>query len=379
MKTVIFFIHLFQINRAFHIRHQCNPAVDGNWIPKTSNPSNPTTNPGNAETNANYDCSMFPLASFLPTDMDYTKVMPFCERLTDQTKVAAIPLKSSQLEWNPNPSCSSYNQFDAQEFANVLAERTLYIMGDSTSEEQWISLICLLGKHVVDIMQTKSAVEQMKSNAEEDWTNFEYTSNKLQRKRGILHLRGGGKIVWIRTNTLVSEVSGVVEDQLVKIERVSKDYIWTELELPWTYLFSSDVKNTAKDDVILFNSGAHLNSTAMAKKTAKNFLKWISIHFDGTVIYRKNVPGSQECQTLYKDQISSLNWNWKNFKEFDNIFVSMSKRFLPEMKLLDVREMSMARPDVHPGLVFGHVDCLHFCLPFGPVDVWNRLLYNMIK
>jgi hypothetical protein len=37
------------------------------------------------------------------------------------------------------------------------------------------------------------------------------------------------------------------------------------------------------------------------------------------------------------------------------------------------------RSDSHPGRIFNQVDCLHFCLPGSPVDVWNEMLFNMLK
>jgi len=56
------------------------------------------------------------------------------------------------------------------------------------------------------------------------------------------------------------------------------------------------------------------------------------------------------------------------------------------LRLLDVTQMMLLRPDGHPSR-FGHKredkvilynDCVHWCLP-GPIDSWNDFLLDMLK
>ena len=88
--------------------------------------------------------------------------MPFCGRLQDQPGVTKIPLASMHQECT---TVCSYLSFIKLRFVQLLAKsinhpngRTLYIMGDSIQEEQWISLVRLLGKDVVDEQATRRAI-----------------------------------------------------------------------------------------------------------------------------------------------------------------------------------------------------------------------------
>ncbi|XP_004489877.1 xyloglucan O-acetyltransferase 1-like [Cicer arietinum] len=59
-------------------------------------------------------------------------------------------------------------------------------------------------------------------------------------------------------------------------------------------------------------------------------------------------------------------------------------------ELLDVTELSLLRPDGHPGPYMNHFlvangvsnhvqnDCVHWCLP-GPIDTWNEIFLEMMK
>ena len=371
----------------------CDPAVEGAWLPR-HDPLAPVpgTVPGtSAESIANYDCSRFPIASFLPTDLiGYTHVMPLCERLDHQPTVQSVPLSNLKLVWRSK--CNRYSRFDGVEFSQLLAGgRTLYIIGDSTTEEMWISLVCMLGKEVVDDAATALGVETFERYAFETWG---LTKNKLMRKVGMLHIRGGGRIVFVRSNYLTSQRTGNIEEDLVEVPKQFGDITYVEEEIPWTYFLNRD-KNEGEFDTLLFNTGSHYKSSEKLNASAALFLQWIAKHVPlMNVWYRTNVPGSIECEFKFKGEANNkLNsssssgssdsdsssgpttWNWDKFKKWDQIWKREAEKYFPLIKVLDVRQMSMGRSDAHPGLVFGKVDCLHMCLP-GPVDEWNNLLYN---
>ena len=71
-------------------------------------------------------------------------------------------------------------------------------------------------------------------------------------------------------------------------------------------------------------------------------------------------------------------YNWAMFRQWDEIWKEAARDVYPNLKVLDVRDLSVERRDAHPGLVYGKMDCLHFCLPGGPVDAWNQIMYNEI-
>jgi hypothetical protein len=372
------YVHTYRLRSS---RNNCNPA-QGAWIDRP-------TRKNSGESIAGYDCSRFALASFLPEDIGYTHVMPFCERLDQQPTVQKIPYANQQVVWNTS-SCTSPNQpylkFGKLHFSQLLATstrhpagRTLFLLGDSTQEEEWISLVCLLGKDVVDDSATRKEIEDIKAFALERWG---LTSNKLMRKLGFLHLINGGRIVWLRSNFLISEQSGVVEDKLVEITKYSTELNmnYLDFEIPWTYFLQkrreSDRPSNG-DNILVFNTGAHTKNMQQAKSTAKLVLRWLAQNFSGnSIFFRTNVPGSVECELLHVTNATSvLNWNWNDFSSFDTIWREEAVAQEINIKILDVRKMSMSRADAHPGIVFGQLDCLHFCAP-GPVDDWNRLLFH---
>ena len=235
------------------------------------------------------------------------------------------------------------------------------------------------------------------------------------RKAGVLALKGGGRIVWLRSNHIVSEKTGHVESKVISIPRVFKQnhkknpyvgrgqadlddenrphaavFHYTEREIPWARQLRTGAEG--KGDIVVFNSGAHGELTP---DRAGRALEFFRDYFPGHVYYRANVPGSPNC--LNGTFSGSTGWsarrkgsdvkvrahhdgpmwyNWGLFRKFDDMWRDAARTALPAMRTLEVRDLSMERRDAHPGLVFGKMDCLHFCLPGGPVDEWNTLLFN---
>ena len=48
------------------------------------------------------------------------------------------------------------------------------------------------------------------------------------------------------------------------------------------------------------------------------------------------------------------------------------------LEIMDITDLSIQRRESHPVEIYGYTDCLHFCLPGGPVDAWNKILYNLL-
>ena len=389
---------LFQVHssplRSQHTQSSSSPTLgtcrsgSGAWRP--SHRHAPTHRASSAETLFGYDCSLFPLSSFLPFEMpDYMRTMPFCERIPDQShhqqsqqsqQVQSIPLHSFKFEWQPS-SCTQLLPFNKTDFAKLLSKspayptgRTISILGDSVQEEMWISLVCLLGKEMIDETSTRLEIEKKKI---ELYESFGLKANELLRKRGVVILKNGGRIQWLRHNFITSENSGSIEDNMIKIDTSSPNipYRYMKKELPWTKEIQSF---NGKGDVLLFNTGAHGKLT---RQRVQTILFWFKTHFSGTLIYRQNVPGDERCSTQKDDIIHQYAKEWRHFNKYDQWWHEESLKILKSpqrLHVLDIRYLSMERP-AHPGVVFGEMDCLHFCLPGGPPDVWSMLLYNEIR
>ena len=54
---------------------------------------------------------------------------------------------------------------------------------------------------------------------EQDVIFHDLQAHELMRKAGVLSLKGGGRIVWLRSNHIVSEKTGHVESEIISIPR----------------------------------------------------------------------------------------------------------------------------------------------------------------
>ena len=401
-----------------------------------------------AEAYRGYDCELYTFAARLPGMAGYTHVLPFCERLKGQPIVQRIARQSIEWKWQPEietlrgdskqrkhdgggndasvavddataendsgkprKDCPAYQNFNGTRLAELLASskrfpsgRHLVILGDSTMEHMWASLVCLVGSKNVDREDSLDARE------EQDVMFHDLQAHELMRKAGVLALKGGGRIIWLRSNHIVSEKTGNVESKVISISRTwrqekhkghgnladsadsshSPVFHYTEREIPWArHLRRGSV---GQGDIVVFNSGAHGDLT---QSRVRNALVFFRDYFPGSVYYRANVPGSPNClngtfsgssgwsdkrkgkgQKVRHHHDGPMWYNWGLFQKFDNMWVDSARTILPRMRTLDVRQLSVERRDAHPGLVFGKMDCLHFCLPGGPVDEWNTILFN---
>lgn len=358
------------------------------------------TNNRPAETYAKYDCSMRLPSLQLPNMDYYSQTLPFCERINDAT-LKHIAQESVEWDWQPH-DCKLEN-FDGKKLAAYLAKtkdtpngRYLYFVGDSTLLHMYDSLICLLGKNNVDTVESEYALQEI--NAVFHKVPKLYSMKKI----GVVALNGGGRIYFLRSNHLVSEVSGLIDGRIHKINRVLVQHIvdddeegleelslsssteassnsenveYHEMEIPWIRQLRH--KDQGKDDILIFNAGFH---GGIHKALVQHVLKYFSKYYYGRTIYRTNIPGSFDClKGKIKDTSSGpLHLHWNNFEEWDKLWIEESKLLYDKLEVMDITEMSSQRRGNHPIEFYGHTNCLHFCLPGGPVDAWNKILYNLL-
>jgi hypothetical protein len=351
-----------------------------------------------AEKMSNYDCSSYLQSMRLPNIDHYTHTLPFCERVPDE-KLQKLVQKSVEWYWKPH-DCNM-KPFDPVKFAQLLARskeapngRWLYFVGDSTLMHMYDSLVCLLGPSVVDATESRHAREELDA--------VYHTLPKIQamRKLGVLALNGGGRVYFLRSNRLVSEKSGMVNAEVHRLPRVlvqhvpvdpeadgvyenenDDEYIeyvdYFEMEIPWVRQIRHGEEG--KHDVLMFNTGFH---GGVDKHLVEHVLLYFKQNFNGRLLYRTNIPGSHDCleNSKAKGQASAgpLSFHWENFAQWDRIWKDGATMHHPSLEFFDISELSTKRRDSHPIEFYGHVDCLHFCLPGGPVDAWNSILFNML-
>ncbi|GFZ01492.1 TRICHOME BIREFRINGENCE-LIKE 23 [Actinidia rufa] len=169
-----------------------------------------------------------------------------------------------------------------------------------------------------------------------------------------------------------------------------------KLDETWTDLYQGL-------DYVIFSSELGFNFAY--RKVLKNVFDFIiSSNHKGMVFFRTTTPDHFEngewfsggtCQrtTPVKEGEFELNELIKilrdvELEEFEKAAVDASRKGV-NLKLLDLMQLSLLRPDGHPG-PYRHFypfakdknakvinDCLHWCLP-GPIDSWNDLIMEMV-
>lgn len=349
-----------------------------------------------AEKISNYDCSSYLQSMRLPNIDHYTNTLPFCERVPD-SKLKNLVQKSVEWYWQPH-DCKM-EAFNPEKFAQLLARsenapngRWLYFVGDSTLMHMYDSLVCLLGSLVVDAVESKFAREELDAIYDK--------LPKIQgiRKIGVIALSGGGRVYFLRSNRLVSENSGMVDAKIHRIPRVlvqhvptdtsldsieegNSEYIeyidYFEMEIPWVRAIRHG--SEGENDVLMFNTGFH---GGVDNHMVEHVLRYFQKNYFGRLLYRTNIPGSHDCleDSNAKGSASAgpLSFHWDKFAEWDHEWKAGAEKYNVRLEFFNISELSMNRRDSHPKEFYGHVDCLHFCLPGGPVDAWNKIFYNML-
>ena len=116
------------------------------------------------------------------------------------------------------------------------------------------------------------------------------------------------------------------------------------------------------------------------QKAAKVFsvvAKAIRHTFRGTVIFRTNVMGHNNCEEFSEPSSDAIHraskYNWANFTLYNQAVVGAFNGVVKRFEVIDL-SMYELRGDGH--VTYG--DCLHYCTP-GPPDHWNHLLYHILR
>ena len=201
-------------------------------------------------------------------------------------------------------------------------------------------------------------------------------------------LLGHKKILFVGDSTQQQTFS-----TLVSMITGGKSTCATQITYGWsTHLVYSRFKNNLIDfiertdaDIVIFTSGAHLKDMGdiwgifMALEEDFKILR--EQKKNQKYIWKTQNPGHLSCNLFDKPlkwnehspyENDTDKYNWKIFKEFDNVARHYSK--LLNFSILDMSPLYL-RPDGH---VYGErQDCLHYCHP-GPINLFSQLLLQML-
>ena len=245
--------------------------------------------------------------------------------------------------WRPH-NCR-YHKYSVERACHVLGGHGVLIIGDSTSYMFYQSIF----------MQLLSEGQPRKQHDDSD--SFD------------LICGGKARLKFVRNDLL----SG---------NRAALD----PLHLDW-------VKHITDFDIVVANKGCHIDHGDFAVNTvasAIEFAKYMNSP-NKTFIYRTTPQPHPYCTEdavantnallsvdqenfVHYDEMSAFNeYEWYRIPSRDIMSLSLYRKHIPSMEVLDVAPMTSLRPDGHRA----PTDCLHYYLP-SVVDQWVFMFYNLL-
>jgi len=348
-----------------------------------------------------------------PSEVSQKEESWFCSRKAEPE--TSRVLKAMRYRWSPR-SCEMMH-FDAEAMLQALKSRAMYFVGDSLSDQHFMSLECQLGHaqapptemselddRASEIPSTLRA-EGIKINEQSDEDAGVETSGSEMVN---FELKGGGRIRFQRNDNLFEQVYKYDQKKGTHLLRTAWKYV---LDIPEDEHLEAGIsdeffrratkdaerslmKRDRKDDVLVINTGAHIPKEqiepalrSLMRRTAQ-ILKDI---WPGQVVFRGTSLGHDECakntEPLSFEGLAQgteaiqMKYNWAYFGEMNQVAIDeLAAAQLRSFQYVNVTMFDL-RPDGHhlhadylPGGVY---DCLHWCLP-GPMDLWNQLLFHTI-
>lgn len=285
---------------------------------------------------------------------------------------------SDYEKWRWQPSGCSIPSFNARDMLERLRGKRLMFVGDSISEDQWESMVCMLQAYIPANKKTvirQSSLTIFKAldysaSVEFFWAPFlVQMRNDGQNKRTLyLDFMEENGTYWQGIDVLVFESS----------------HWWQHRR--WDLIMDGNKAYTDMDPMVAY------------KKALMAWSNWISANIDpkrSLVFFSTTSPKHYNPQE-WNEASDCHCYNQTEPVQFEGYRppvppqvpivkeVIESTRF--PVTLMDITGLSQFRKDAHPSVYsnlftaeerkhpekFG--DCSHWCLP-GPPDTWNELLY----
>ncbi|KAK2966490.1 hypothetical protein RJ640_019019 [Escallonia rubra] len=304
------------------------------------------------------------------------------------------------LYWKWKPRDCELPQFNAKRFLELMRNKAWALIGDSISRNHVQSLLCILSKVERAVLVYHD--EEYKSRR---WHFPSYNFSV--------------SVIWspFLAKAAIFEDQNGVSTSEVKLHLDMLDTSWTSQYHNWDYIVFSSGKWFIKAAIYYekhavlgchYCPGKNLTDIGFAiayRKVLENVFSFIlRSNHKGMIFYRTTTPshfengewfsgGTCKRKEPVKEGVLELNVLNKILREieldeFKKASVNASGKGV-NFKLLDVTQLSLLRPDGHPGPYrYFHPfakemkekivnDCLHWCLP-GPIDSWNDLLMQMV-
>ncbi|KAJ0244617.1 Protein trichome birefringence-like 20 [Hirschfeldia incana] len=303
------------------------------------------------------------------------------------------------LKWRWKPKECDLPLFDPYEFLEIVRGKSMAFVGDSVNRNHVQSLICLL-----------SRVEEPKDDSRQQDFDFNFQRWKYKTYNFTI------ATFWT-THLVRSEENGPAgPNSFYNLYLDEPDPSWASQVAEFDYIIISSgqwffrplfLYDKQKMIGCLYcyipgvrNVGAHFAYRRALRTTFKTIIRLDS--FKGEVFLRTFAPSHFENGEWDKGgnclktrpfrsnetELEGMNLETHTIQldEFRIARRDRNKNNGLNLRLLDVTQMMLLRPDGHPSR-FGHKpednvilynDCVHWCLP-GPIDSWNDFLLEMLK
>ncbi|XP_047321398.1 protein trichome birefringence-like 24 [Impatiens glandulifera] len=304
------------------------------------------------------------------------------------------------LYWKWKPRDCNLLAFNGKRFLKMMRNKSWALIGDSITRNHVQSLLCILSK-----------VEQ----AIEVYHDSEYKSKRWYFPSHNFTV----SVIWspFLVKAAIFENNDGISTSEIKLQLDKLDQTWTKQFQQWDYMIFSSGKWFIKTAIYYENntvSGCHYCANKKIKsmgynsayrqvlKSVFNFI--LESNYKGMIFYRTTTPdhfedgqwfsgGSCRRTEPAKEGEYKLNELIQILRDVElEEFAEAEARALEKginLKLLDLIELTLTRPDGHPG-PYRHFqpfakdenakvgsDCLHWCLP-GPIDSWNDVIMEMV-
>ncbi|KAK9668379.1 hypothetical protein RND81_13G056200 [Saponaria officinalis] len=306
---------------------------------------------------------------------------------------------SGYLYWKWSPKNCTLPQFNAQRFLETMRNKKWALIGDSISRNHVQSLVCMLSKVEEAVLFYHD--EEYKSKG---WRFLSYNLTMY--------------VIWspfLTKASIYEDINGVSTRE-IDLHLDKLDTKWTVLYENLDYMifstgkwFLKSAKYYERNKVLGCHGCQRQNLADLGfdfayRKTLRSVLTFIAeSNHKGLIFFRTSTPdhfeggewstgGSctrtvpfKEGEVKLKDLHNIL--RTIELEEFERAVKRASENGV-NLKLLDFMQLSLLRPDGHPGPyrafqpfakgknVKVQNDCLHWCLP-GPIDAWNDVIMKM--